>query len=65
MRADGSAVPGLSTAPPTSPRAGPVEYTCPMHPEVRQMGPGHCPVCGMSLEPVVAAASKSAPSFAT
>jgi Cu+-exporting ATPase len=31
-----------------------VEYTCPMHPEVRQVGPGHCPICGMALEPVVA-----------
>jgi Cu+-exporting ATPase len=29
-----------------------VEYTCPMHPEVRQMGPGSCPLCGMALEPV-------------
>lgn len=28
-----------------------VEYTCPMHPEVRQMGPGSCPKCGMALEP--------------
>lgn len=28
------------------------EYTCPMHPEVRQMGPGTCPICGMALEPV-------------
>jgi Cu+-exporting ATPase len=28
------------------------EYTCPMHPEVRQQGPGVCPKCGMSLEPV-------------
>lgn len=28
-------------------------FTCPMHPEVRQMGPGHCPICGMSLEPLV------------
>jgi Cu+-exporting ATPase len=26
-------------------------YTCPMHPEVRQVGPGHCPKCGMALEP--------------
>jgi Cu+-exporting ATPase len=26
-------------------------YTCPMHPEVRQMGPGSCPICGMALEP--------------
>ena len=31
-----------------------VEYTCPMHPEVRQMGPGSCPKCGMALEPSVA-----------
>src|SRR5215471_12051844 len=27
-------------------------YTCPMHPEVRQVGPGFCPICGMALEPV-------------
>jgi Cu+-exporting ATPase len=31
-------------------------YTCPMHPEVRQVGPGSCPICGMALEPLVAAA---------
>jgi Cu+-exporting ATPase len=29
-----------------------VEYTCPMHPEIRQIGPGSCPKCGMALEPV-------------
>ncbi len=29
------------------------EYTCPMHPEVRQFGPGTCPKCGMTLEPVL------------
>lgn len=28
------------------------EYTCPMHPEVHQRGPGSCPLCGMALEPV-------------
>ena len=33
------------------------EYTCPMHPEVRQIGPGSCPKCGMSLEPTSAAAA--------
>jgi len=33
-----------------------VLYTCPMHPEVRQVGPGNCPICGMALEPVVASA---------
>jgi Cu+-exporting ATPase len=26
-------------------------YTCPMHPEIRQLGPGSCPICGMALEP--------------
>ncbi|HEY9578467.1 MAG TPA: heavy metal translocating P-type ATPase [Rhizorhapis sp.] len=26
-------------------------YTCPMHPEIRQEGPGTCPICGMALEP--------------
>ena len=31
-------------------------YTCPMHPEVRQVGPGSCPICGMALEPEMAAA---------
>ena len=28
-----------------------VEYTCPMHPEIIQIGPGSCPICGMALEP--------------
>lgn len=32
-------------------------FTCPMHPEVRQEGPGSCPKCGMALEPVVPSAS--------
>ncbi len=32
------------------------EYTCPMHPEVRQQGPGSCPICGMALEPVMVTA---------
>jgi Cu+-exporting ATPase len=29
-------------------------YTCPMHPQIRQIGPGNCPICGMALEPDVA-----------
>ena len=29
-------------------------YTCPMHPQIRQAGPGTCPICGMALEPEVA-----------
>jgi P-type Cu+ transporter len=28
-------------------------YTCPMHPQIRQVGPGSCPICGMALEPVM------------
>ena len=28
-------------------------YTCPMHPEIRQVGPGSCPICGMALEPEI------------
>jgi Cu+-exporting ATPase len=39
-----------TVAPPIDDR----EYTCPMHPEVRQRGPGSCPICGMALEPVEA-----------
>jgi len=29
-------------------------YTCPMHPQIRKIGPGNCPICGMTLEPLVA-----------
>ena len=36
-----------------------LEYTCPMHPEIRQKGPGSCPKCGMALEPVEATAEES------
>lgn len=32
-------------------------YTCPMHPEIVQQGPGHCPICGMSLEPKIISAT--------
>ena len=39
-----------SKAPPADAPEGTV-YTCPMHPEVRQVGPGACPICGMALEP--------------
>jgi Cu+-exporting ATPase len=35
-------------------------YTCPMHPEVRQIGPGACPICGMALEPVTVTAEAPA-----
>ena len=42
-------------AEPAPPKAGAV-YTCPMHPQVRQIGPGACPICGMALEPLDTAA---------
>jgi Cu+-exporting ATPase len=38
-----------------SPASGTI-YTCPMHPRIRQVGPGHCPICGMALEPELAGA---------
>ena len=38
--------------PPTAVAVRPdAVYTCPMHPQIRQVGPGNCPICGMSLEP--------------
>ncbi len=36
-------------------------YTCPMHPEIRQKGPGACPKCGMDLEPVEPVAADAEP----
>ncbi len=41
---------------PTPSEGESVEYTCPMHPEIRQDGPGTCPICGMPLEPVIVTA---------
>ncbi|MDE2134316.1 MAG: cadmium-translocating P-type ATPase [Alphaproteobacteria bacterium] len=34
-----------------------VVYTCPMHPQIKQIGPGNCPICGMALEPLDPAAA--------
>jgi len=36
---------------PAPPAPAGTVYTCPMHPEIRQPGPGSCPICGMALEP--------------
>ena len=45
------------SAPGPAPVGDPDEiYTCPMDPEVRQRGPGTCPICGMALEPLVVTA---------
>jgi Cu+-exporting ATPase len=46
---------GEKPKPPAQAPVGAI-YTCPMHPEIRQTGPGNCPICGMALEPVVASA---------
>jgi Cu+-exporting ATPase len=45
-------------APPAAP-AGTI-YTCPMHPQIRQVGPGACPICGMALEPELVTAEPQA-----
>ena len=37
--------------PPRHRNAEDIDYTCPMHPEIVQKGPGSCPICGMALEP--------------
>ena len=53
------------TPPPKTPPASSDDdriYTCPMHPEVRQKGPGNCPKCGMALEPVTADLADEGPS---
>jgi len=47
--------PSAMTASPAVP-AGTI-YTCPMHPQIRQVGPGACPICGMALEPELVAAT--------
>ena len=39
--------------------AGVAQYTCPMHPQILQDTPGNCPICGMTLEPVVASDAPS------
>jgi len=43
----------VPAAQPSFDAAAAAIYTCPMHPEIRQFGPGHCPKCGMALEPLV------------
>ncbi len=45
-------MPGAAPPPPKPQAPEGIEYTCPMHPEVRQIGPGACPKCGMALEPM-------------
>ncbi len=47
-------------APATAEEAQTI-YTCPMHPEIRQKGPGNCPKCGMALEPETPTSAEEGP----
>ena len=51
-RAKFEAGPASTSARTPQAREADAIYTCPMHPEIRQRGPGSCPICGMALEPV-------------
>src|SRR5258708_3749105 len=42
----------VATATPRAVGGNSGRYTCPMHPEIIQFGPGNCPICGMALEPM-------------
>ena len=46
----------LATKKVEPPVIGGAIYTCPMHPQIQQVGPGTCPICGMALEPMVVTA---------
>jgi Cu+-exporting ATPase len=49
----------IQPPPPAPPPAdASAWYTCPMHPEIRQRGPGACPKCGMALEPEIASGAE-------
>ena len=47
-----NAAPSSAKSQPATVPEGTI-YTCPMHPQIRQIGPGSCPICGMALEPVM------------
>jgi Cu+-exporting ATPase len=49
---DGANTASSSTSPAEPTSAAQARYTCPMHPEIVQIGPGSCPICGMALEPI-------------
>ena len=48
----------LARAEVQAPAPSATVYTCPMHPQIRQQGPGSCPICGMALEPLVPGADE-------
>ena len=55
MYLERAAARAAAPAPVPVPVAAPATaiFTCPMHPEIRQQGPGDCPICGMALEPAL------------
>jgi Cu+-exporting ATPase len=56
-----AATPDKYLVPKASAIASPgATFTCPMHPEIRQSGPGSCPICGMALEPLTVSAEPEA-----
>src|SRR5882724_7862542 len=57
---------GMEHSHAATPAAGPqdIRYTCPMHPEIVQIGPGSCPICGMALEPMdIVAGEQAGPEY--
>lgn len=52
---------GDAVASANASSTAPTEYTCPMHPEIRQPSPGKCPICGMPLVPVQSASKPASP----
>jgi Cu+-exporting ATPase len=55
---------GGARAPETAATSKAAKYTCPMHPEIVQLGPGTCPICGMALEPMeVLAVAEADPEY--
>src|SRR5262245_31545714 len=58
FRANPDAYLNRTTRPESEPAKPGTKYTCPMHPEVVQDGPGACPKCGMALEPLMPVASE-------
>jgi len=61
-RAHGAADPAAAPAPaPAGGQQAGTIYTCPMHPQIRQDHPGNCPICGMTLEPVMPALQEGDP----
>ena len=59
LNARNSSVPDPAAGRPDEVADGTI-WTCPMHPQVRRIGPGTCPICGMALEPLEPSAEDGA-----